>query len=551
MVSTALGVSVKRRKKTNIACINCSKSHVTCESKRPCSQCIKKGLDVTCVNAPRKRRKYLADVPEDQLPVPLKQLEEEGEGGGEETTILAEMSNGLVVTHMDAGNESQFRDREHQFQDQDRIVHKPRFLSSAANLEYSTLSDIIHQDTLLNKIPVSLLYNGTDSSTPSPDAFTTSHANNISPREQQQRSVSQLTMGRPMSGLMNDVSTGRYALGNLLGPHTEEILCSNVDIMKVHFPLIPTEVTDDTLDFKRLLQSANIPQKFRYDKSVNQHFLSLDCTLPEVGNIGKGLDAGGRSLSFSVESKSPDEHLVQYRPDWPHSLRYGTPMEIYTLVSEPFSHTSGFHSLLKYLHSRFGRRDLVDMCRSIAEFRPIFIASAVDLTEEDMIFMEQSYQRTLLEYDKFISQIGTPTCVWRRNGQISYLNDEFSVLTGWTREELLNKMTFIVELMDDSSVREYFKTFSKVAYKDFKGFEQMETCTLLTPIKGRSINCCCMWTWKRDVFGMPMMIVGHFLPIIPIPVAIKHSTLSTSELDIDDIEPKVKNKEGIHPSSSI
>lgn len=154
------------------------------------------------------------------------------------------------------------------------------------------------------------------------------------------------------------------------------------------------------------------------------------------------------------------------------------------------------------------------MCRSLAEFRPTFIAIAVTLTEEDMIFMEQCYQRTLLEYDQFISQMGTPTCVWRRNGQVSYVNDEFSLLTGWTRADLLFKMTFIVELMDDESVREYFKTFNRVAYRDFKGSERMKTCKLLTPFRGREVECCCIWTLTRDVFGLPLMIIGNFMPIL-------------------------------------
>ncbi|AGO13125.1 AaceriAFL031Wp [[Ashbya] aceris (nom. inval.)] len=485
-----------KRKKTNVACINCSRSHVTCESQRPCTRCVKKGLELSCVNAPRKRRKYLADVPEDQLPIPLKPVDADAGVPG-----LSERDG--------AADGSGSKGPEHQFQDQGKIVHKPKFLSNAANLEYSTLSDIIHQDTLLNKIPVSLLYNGTDSPTPPSElsgTHSTSHGGD---------GTGARLSERPMQNVLNSMSSSRFVLRGLLGPQTESILNSNVDLFKVHFPLVPQAVADGTLDFKRHSHGSMTAKKMKYDKSINQYYLSPACALPEVPNLNKHLCNG--TVSFSLESRAPDEHQVLYRSDWPHSLRYGTPMEIYTLISEPFCHTSGFHSLLKYLHSRFRRHDLVEMCRSIAEFRPIFIASAVDLTEEDMIFMEQSYQRTLLEYDRFITQIGTPTCVWRRNGQISYLNDEFCLLTGWTREELLSKMTFIVELLDDKSVREYFKTFSKVAYKDFKGFEQMETCVLLSPIQGRTIECSCMWTWKRDVFGMPMMIVGHFLPIIAHP----------------------------------
>ncbi|AMD21305.1 HER026Cp [Eremothecium sinecaudum] len=497
--------TIKRRKKTNIACINCSRSHVTCERTRPCSRCIKKGLVMSCVDAPRKRRKYLADVPEDQLPASLKVYENEGDVE-DSIDLEKSASTGTSVSPVVLPEGIQSRHHEHQFQDQGRIVHKTKFLSNAADLEYSTLSDIINQDTLLGKVPVSVLYNGTDSPTPSSDTVSSTQGACLNQQQSQQQVRSALSGPQGF----------RSPFHNLLGPHTEEILNSNVDLYTVHYPLVPEELTDCSRHFRRRQACAGIQRKNKCDKTVNQHFLSTEYTLPEI-KASPYSPTGNGYLSFSLESRSPDEHQTHAHSEWPHSLRYSTPMEIYTLITEPFSYTSGFHSLLKYLHSRFKRRDLLDMCRSIAEFRPIFIASAIDLTEEDMIFMEQSYQRTLLEYDRFISQIGTPTCVWRRNGQISYLNDEFTLLTGWTREELLSKMTFVVELMDDESVREYFKTFSEVAYKEFKGSEKTISCRLLSPIKNKTTDCCCMWTWKRDVFGMPMMIVGHFLPILPLP----------------------------------
>ncbi|KAM9927413.1 hypothetical protein OXX59_002544, partial [Metschnikowia pulcherrima] len=52
-----------KRKKIFWACNHCNKAHITCDNNRPCSRCIKKGLQDTCEDAPRKRKKYLADVP--------------------------------------------------------------------------------------------------------------------------------------------------------------------------------------------------------------------------------------------------------------------------------------------------------------------------------------------------------------------------------------------------------------------------------------------------------------------------------------------------------
>lgn len=75
-------------------------------------------------------------------------------------------------------------------------------------------------------------------------------------------------------------------------------------------------------------------------------------------------------------------------------------------------------------------------------------------------------------------------------------------------------MSFIVEIIDDESVREYFKTFARIAYNNIKGSEQMDVCRLLTPIRNQVIECKCIWTLKRDMSGLPLMILGNFLPVL-------------------------------------
>lgn len=48
--------------------------------------------------------------------------------------------------------------------------------------------------------------------------------------------------------------------------------------------------------------------------------------------------------------------------------------------------------------------------------------------------------------DKLISFGGTPTVVWRRTGEICLVGFEFTMLTGWTREELIGKGKYIYEV---------------------------------------------------------------------------------------------------------
>ncbi|KAJ1536563.1 hypothetical protein HK096_009685 [Nowakowskiella sp. JEL0078] len=46
-----------KRRKVCQACTQCRKSHVSCDSQRPCARCVKKGLGHLCINAPKKPEK--------------------------------------------------------------------------------------------------------------------------------------------------------------------------------------------------------------------------------------------------------------------------------------------------------------------------------------------------------------------------------------------------------------------------------------------------------------------------------------------------------------
>ncbi|ODQ63124.1 hypothetical protein NADFUDRAFT_84601 [Nadsonia fulvescens var. elongata DSM 6958] len=191
---------------------------------------------------------------------------------------------------------------------------------------------------------------------------------------------------------------------------------------------------------------------------------------------------------------------------------FKNPREVYVSVTEPFSYTQGYHVLIAYLRSRFNRSQLIQVARSMVAYRPSFTATTKTLMEEDLIFMEKCFQRTLLEFEKIIPISGTPTIIWRRTGQIAAVGKEFCLLTGWDKSSLLDNNRFIVELMDDNSVLQYFDVFSTLAFGDSRGVT-MTDCTLLKP-NGEKVPTACTWTVKRDVFDIPMMVIGNFLPIL-------------------------------------
>ncbi|KAG0167791.1 Transcriptional regulator of nonfermentable carbon utilization [Apophysomyces sp. BC1015] len=189
-----------------------------------------------------------------------------------------------------------------------------------------------------------------------------------------------------------------------------------------------------------------------------------------------------------------------------------TPETIYNNVKAPFNYAEGFHDLIRYVKERMGRDELMRISQALALFRPSFLALIMNLTEDDLIFMEKGIQRTLLEYEKLISFSGTPTVVWRRTGELCLVGKEFSLLTQWPKDMLLKKKKYIYELMDNRSAVEYWEKFSTHA---FDNAEKACTysCILKTP-QQKLLPCTFCFTIKRDIFDLPSVIIGNFLPIL-------------------------------------
>ncbi|KAI8644508.1 hypothetical protein BD408DRAFT_413198 [Parasitella parasitica] len=192
---------------------------------------------------------------------------------------------------------------------------------------------------------------------------------------------------------------------------------------------------------------------------------------------------------------------------------YGnTPEETYTGVKRPFNYAEGFHYLIQHVRDKMSRDDLMRISRALALFRPSFLALIMNLTEEDLVFMEKCIQRTLLEYEKLISFSGTPTVVWRRTGEICLVGKEFSLLTQWTKDLLLGKKMYIYELMDSPSAVEYWEKFATHAF-DNTDKSCINSCIIKTPLQ-KPVPCTFCFTIKRDIFDLPSVIIGNFLPIL-------------------------------------
>lgn len=190
------------------------------------------------------------------------------------------------------------------------------------------------------------------------------------------------------------------------------------------------------------------------------------------------------------------------------------PDDIYlTSIVKAYRYPKAYHALIAYLKKRFNKIQLLEIAKCMAKYRPSFISATKNLYENDLIFTERSFQRTLLEYENLISLSTSPTIIWRRTGEIVALTNEFAIMTGYSKMSLLSKRTFIVELMDDESTINYFRSFSEFAFGDLNA-THLTDCNLRKAQDNNYLRCSCVWTIKRDVFDIPMLIVGQFLPVL-------------------------------------
>ena len=91
-------------------------------------------------------------------------------------------------------------------------------------------------------------------------------------------------------------------------------------------------------------------------------------------------------------------------------------------------------------------------------------------------------ERWMLEYDRafactrscpftadssscwYVIAIHTPSCVWRRTGEIQKANQEFANLTGIPASMFRNGVLCVYELMDEDSAVRYWEGYAKIAF---------------------------------------------------------------------------------------
>jgi len=229
---------------------------------------------------------------------------------------------------------------------------------------------------------------------------------------------------------------------------------------------------------------------------------------------------------------------------------------------KPYNYVKGYARLSRWMDRNVSQESKQQILQPLSVLRPKFRAVAQSLRDIDLVFIEEAFERLLLDYDRVFSAMGVPACLWRRTGEIYKGNREFSELVGINGYLLRDGKLCIYELMAEESAVNYWEKYGHVAF-DSSQKAVLTSCVLrykpqlnvspvtprngpasgvigagisgvntssssgpgasltlnaapspnsgVTPTEEGLVNCCFSFTIRRDKWGIPSMIVGNFI----------------------------------------
>ncbi|KAK8847352.1 hypothetical protein IAR55_005209 [Kwoniella newhampshirensis] len=509
----------KARKKVAKACLACQKSHLTCDEQRPCTRCVKKGLADQCVEGVRKKAKYLMEGEERASSRPS-QTASLSPTSGSHSNLLPNVT--LPSQPLPTSEPPAIPD--------DVWLAQPLQQSAQTAMTTTTTNNNNNNNSIP---PMSDSMIGMSDPTrmwgqappPSNELPSSSfpYGGTAANSEYQMLDAMFASLSPIFTGMDPLDEAGRQIA---LDSNTSMVNPSNISTNQYEQSwLNPSPSASSTgqnpLNLQPTPSSSGIPQ------TVSPGTYS-DIS-PNNQSWGGWASEGGQMMLDSasqtqIQGQGQGQEQSQDTRLLPTQLRRVgkglTPAEVYRTIVRPYDYTQGYHILMEYLTKNFEQPDVLRVVRALASFRPSLIALQMPMSEDDEVFLERSFQRTLIELEKLISYSATPTAVWRRTGEVCYANPEFCKLVDRTDADLLVNKTYMYELFAKPSVVSYWENFSVHAFENTtQNFFQ--PITLAVGTSGATLACTCCFTIRRDFFDLPSVVIGQFLPI---PSDIQHST---------------------------
>ncbi|PYH44223.1 gluconeogenesis transcription factor RDS2 [Aspergillus saccharolyticus JOP 1030-1] len=446
--------SPKKRRKVNHACVYCRRSHMTCDSERPCTRCIKRNIGHLCHDEPRESSKRSRSENEHSaaddeassnneypniqgMPRSVDVQDAAGQQILPDATIglsaapapsvqqPGNMSSSVLPFNEWIGGQSQFQDM-HSFH--------PSYMFNAPEVtnEYNLLGDFLSN---------SLLDDGS------------------------------VFKNDDLHGIYSD-PTLINSMATLGGPNASMLQHSQ-----------PTQSQQNQQNQQPQGEPAQGPATTVVnDKARETYYMTA-------------ADPSG--------SDPPEERMNKLL-----KAKYDAGL------LKPFNYVKGYARLNQYMERHLQQASRQKILRQLDKFRPKFRERMQSLTDIELILVEMWFERSLMEYDRVFASMAIPACCWRRTGEIFRGNKEMAELIGVPIESLRDGKLAIHEIIVEDQLVSYWEKFGAIAF-DNSQKAMLTSCTLKNPNSnspGEGIPCCFSFTIRRDNHNIPSLIIGNFLP---------------------------------------
>lgn len=483
----------RRKKKVDKACVYCRRSHMICDDARPCLRCIKRGIGHLCHDEPTPSRlKRKSDV-----------------GGSEKIETLPDGSTPDSVVNLRLNTAGSLAD------------YVPVIVPTLPN----NLSMVPGNDMYRPNVPESQTQpdqhsgQGLDSNNPlvsiagmkSQSSLSKSLQFNQEPFFYSEHAGSEFSSLNDFLSMIDDPELVNGALQD----------STSLTDPLVGFLMTPDRVNSNT-NLNNLLQfsPAAPPQLPTYPDPQQKNYQV------ESENGTKGVNNKMRLYANSKDNHQPvisdsardkffltaADPTTEISPE--ERLKQVIKAKLEAGLLQPYNYAKGYARLQSYMDNYMNQSSRQRIMKPLLIFRPAFRAIARTLKDVDLVLVEESFERVLLDYDRVFTSMAIPACLWRRTGEIYRGNKEFASLVGVSTDDLKDGKLAIYELMSEESAVNFWEKYGAIAFD--KGQKAVLTsCNLRTKDGFKRKSCCFSFTIRRDRYNIPSCIVGNFIPIDP------------------------------------
>lgn len=353
-----------KRRKVNHACVYCRRSHMTCDSQRPCTRCIKRDIGHLCHDEPRE---------------PVKKQKSEPEGTPTDKQESAQVGDDFQ--NFGAGDDNLL--------EQSKISNMGE--PQMAQPESSTANQF-QQQTNLDQSSMNL---------DQWDFGTNMDMNNLNPfnafTHPETHMEYQLLGDFLNNSLLDD--GGLYGGDDLQALFNDPLLTSNAAM----------NASNNNAPFKQPAQPG-IPSALQAGNEISRPSSAFP-------SDQKATEKFFLTAADPAPNDSPEERMNGLL-----KAKYDAGL------LKPFNYVKGYARLNNYMEKNVRPASRQKILRQLDKFRPKFREAMQSLTDIQLVKVEMWFERSLMEYDRVFASMAIPACCWRRTGEIFRGNKEMAEL---------------------------------------------------------------------------------------------------------------------------